>query len=128
MRAERFRAPVSEINVTPLVDVMLVLLTIFMVTAPMLQQGIDVTLPKAVTGRQLGETNPVITLTKEHVIYFNGAAVSAADLRQRLAGLKRGQPVMIRADRNARVNKLVELWDLCRDAGFPQVRITTLAE
>jgi biopolymer transport protein TolR len=128
MRSDRFRAPVAEINVTPLVDVMLVLLTVFMVTAPMMQQGIDVTLPKAVSSKIFGDTEPVITLTKEHVTYFNGAVVSGKELKKKLAGLKSGTPVTIRSDRNARVNKLVELWDLCRDAGFPQVRITTLSE
>ncbi len=127
MRAERYRAPVSEINVTPMVDVVLVLLIIFMVAAPMLQQGIEVALPKAATSQTLTDSHPTITLTKEHAVYFNGAVVTLRELRGKLAGLKSGQPILIRADRNARVNELVALWDLCREAGFPQVRITTLS-
>ena len=121
--------PVSEINVTPMVDVMLVLLVIFMVAAPMLQQGIEVNLPKAATGTTLPhEAAPVITLTKEGNIYFNDNVVTVKSLRQKLSVLKNGQMVLIRADRHAEVNKLIQLWDLCREAGFAQVRITTLPE
>lgn len=128
MRIERRLAPVCDINVTPLVDVMLVLLVIFMVAAPLLVQGIEVRLPKAGTGQRLAESDPVITLTKEHAIYFNGSAITPKELRQKLALLKGDQAVVIRSDRSARVEELVALWDLCREAGFFKVRITTISE
>ena len=122
------RAPLSEINVTPLVDIMLVLLIIFMVTAPMMQQSINVTLPKAATGEQSGETGLAITLTKDHLIYLDKDLVTLKDLHERLRAAGGGRPVLIRADRHAYVDKLMELWDLCRDTGFREVHIATLAD
>ncbi|MBI3332613.1 MAG: biopolymer transporter ExbD [Candidatus Omnitrophica bacterium] len=128
MRAEGSMsfAPVSEINVTPLVDVTLVLLVIFMVAAPLLEQGVEVNLPKAGTGQELTGSSPIITLTKYHALYYNGTEVTLGQLRQTLAGLDKDRSILIRSDREARVEKLVELWDLCRGAGLSRVRITTL--
>ena len=119
-----------EINVTPLVDVMLVLLVIFMITAPLLQQSVEVVLPKATTGQPVSEggSGVSITLTKDHLVYLNDDLVTTKELRQKLQRLGGGKPVMIRADRHAYVDKLMELWDLCREAGFRQVHIATLPE
>ena len=128
MRTHAPRAPLSEINVTPLVDVMLVLLIIFMVTAPLLQQGFNVLLPRAGTGKRVPSVDLVITLTKAHVIYLDDEVVTLKELRQRLTGLGSGRPIFIRADRTAYVSKLIELWDLCRDTGHQEVHIATLSE
>ncbi len=128
MRLASRRSAFSEINVTPFVDVMLVLLVIFMVAAPLLDQGIPVALPKAATGQRPSRSAGVsLTLSREHVIYFDGKAVTPKDLRKELAGLQ-SQPVLIRADRDAYVSRLVELWDLCRDAGFREIHIATISE
>ena len=127
MRANASRTGFSEINVTPLVDVMLVLLIIFMVAAPMMQQGIDVTLPKASTSRQVTSQGLVITLTKDHLVYFNQEMVTLKELRRALAGNSRA-PILIRADRYAYVDKLMELWDLCRDVGFREIHIATIPD
>ena len=118
----------SEINVTPLVDVMLVLLIIFMVTAPMLRQGIDVTLPKAATSKRVSVSGVEITLTKDHLVYLDDELVTLKELRRKLSSVGGGKPVLIRADRFAYVDKLIELWDLCRDTGFREVHIATLSE
>ena len=128
MRTEPHHAPLSEINVTPFVDVMLVLLIIFMVAAPLLTQGIDVSLPKAATSKEVTRSGVVITLTKEHILYFNDKVMTFKELRRELSALKGGQPILIRADRSAYVNKLVELWDLCRDTGFHEIHIATLTD
>ncbi len=130
--SDRSRGAMSEINVTPLVDVMLVLLIIFMVTAPMLQQGIDVnvTLPKAQASESQasGNRQVVITLTKDHLVYLNKELMTLKELRGALAKTHGGTPVLIRSDRYAYVEKLIELWDLCRQAGLREVRIATLSE
>lgn len=128
MRTSAHRSPLAEINVTPFVDVMLVLLVIFMVAAPLLQQGINVTLPKAKTTERLGGSGLAITLNKEHVVYFNDEMVTLEELRRKLKRLEPTQPILIRADRSAYVSRLVELWDLCRDVGFREIRIATLSE
>ena len=129
MRPGERRAVLSEINVTPFVDVTLVLLIIFMVTAPFLRQGIEVTLPKAATSERVAHGSPlVLTLTKEHLIYFQRGVVTRAELRQILRGYANTTPVTIEADRYAYVSKLIELWDLCREAGFRTVHIATLAD
>ena len=128
MNAAEHRAPMAEINVTPMVDVMLVLLVIFMVAAPLLEKGISVTLPTMATSQQVNESGLSITLTKEHVIYFNDRVVTLKELRRSLAGLLHNQPVAIRADGNAYVKRLMELWDLCRETGFREIRIMTLTE
>ncbi len=124
MKADELEDPLSEINVTPLVDVMLVLLIIFMVTAPLLQKGFNVALPSAATGKRVPNVELVITLTKEHLVYFNDDVVTLKELRQKLIGMA-SHPVFIRADRSAYVSKLIELWDLCRDAGIRDIHVAT---
>ena len=79
---------VSQINVTPLVDVMLVLLVIFMVTAPIIQQGVQVNLPKVKAAALPGkEEQFVVSITRNNEIYLNDAKLSAADLTDKLAAL-----------------------------------------
>ena len=128
MRTDTGRSAMSEINVTPLVDVMLVLLIIFMVTAPMLQQGIDVTLPKAATSQRVSVAGVTITVTKDHLVYLDDELVTSKELRRKLTRVGGDKPVLIRADRFAYVGKLIELWDLCREMGLRQVHIVTLPD
>ena len=96
--------------------------------AEVLSPAIRVTLPKAQTGKTLSATNLVITLTKDHVIYWEEEVVSLKELRERLRRAGGSKPVLIRADRHAYVDKLIELWDLCRDGGYQEVHIATLSE
>ena len=130
MKTGDYRTAFSEINVTPFVDVMLVLLIIFMVTAPLLEQGFNVSLPKAATSKQLPRNGSglVITLTKDQLMYLGEELVTLKELRHQLKTIGGNRPVLIRSDRYAYVDKLIELWDLCRDTGFREVHIATLPE
>ena len=128
MRAESRWSLLSEINVTPLVDVMLVLLIVFMVAAPLLQQGIAVKLPKAVTTQPLSGSGVVISLTKDHLLYLNDDLVTLKELRHKLGALTHQEPVLIQADQRAYVNRLIELWDLCRDVGVQEIHLATKPE
>ena len=117
------------VDIAPLIDVVFQLLLFFMLTYSfVLYPGIRISLPKAATGKQLAASNLVITLTKDHVIYWDEEVVTVKGLRTRLKQAGGNKPVLIRADRHAYVEKLIELWDLCRDAGYQEVHIATLSE
>src|SRR5450756_2369223 len=94
--------PMAEINVTPLVDVMLVLLVIFMVTAPMMQQGVQVNLPKADTKAMTpAEESVVVSVDKSGKVFIDKDEVPAGDLRQRLSSLfatRAKKEVFLKAD------------------------------
>ena len=117
----------SEINVTPLVDVMLVLLIIFMITAPMLQQGIDVNLPAEVAGNiDPTQERLIITLGKNDRIYLNDRRIDVAELEQQLrqaAGLSK--EVFLRADKDIPYGLVVRLMAMAKKAGIERVGIVT---
>jgi biopolymer transport protein ExbD/biopolymer transport protein TolR len=124
----RTATSLSEINVTPLVDVMLVLLVIFMVTAPMLQTGIDVELPET---RNVKEINPdkliVISISREGFIYFGSDAVNFASIPERLKREARStkDSVLLRADKDVKWNAIISVIDKIRGAGFDQIKLVT---
>ena len=112
-----------------MIDVVFQQLIYFMLTSSfVLNPGIPVHLPKASTSQRVQTANLSITLTKDHVIYWDEELVTLKELREKLKSIGGGKPVFIRADRHAYVDKLIELWDLCRDAGYSEVHIGTLAE
>ena len=117
----------SEINVTPLVDVMLVLLIIFMITAPMLQQGIDVNLPAEVAGNiDPTQERLIITLGKSDRIYLNDRRIDMPELEQQLrqaAGLSK--EVFLRADKDIPYGLVVRLMAMAKKAGIERVGIVT---
>jgi biopolymer transport protein ExbD len=91
----------SEINVTPLVDVMLVLLIIFMVTAPLLQQGIDVNLPQAKGKALPPEERLTIVIKKDGLIFLNDNPFTLPELKNKLEALSQSNPdVFLRADKD----------------------------
>jgi biopolymer transport protein TolR len=124
----RTATSLSEINVTPLVDVMLVLLVIFMVTAPMLQTGIDVELPET---RNVKEVNPekhiVISISREGLIYYGSDAINFASIPERLKKDAKStkDSVLLRADKDVKWNSIVSVIDLIRGAGFDQIKLVT---
>jgi len=126
MKADRNRKVLSEINVTPFVDVMLVLLVIFMVTAPLLQQGIDVNLPKA-KGRDLPpEERITLIIKKEGAIYMNDNPVSLTDMKQKLDAISKLNPnVYLKADRGVPYGFVVEVIGEIKDAGIERLGIVT---
>ncbi|HYA11585.1 MAG TPA: biopolymer transporter ExbD [Thermodesulfovibrionales bacterium] len=126
MKADRNRKVLSEINVTPFVDVMLVLLVIFMVTAPLLQQGIDVNLPKA-KGRDLPpEERIALVIKKEGTIYMNDNPVSLTDMKHKLEAISKLNPnVYLKADRGVPYGFVVEVIGEIKDAGIERLGIVT---
>ncbi|TKB27677.1 protein TolR [Desulfopila sp. IMCC35006] len=120
---------VSDINVTPLVDVMLVLLIIFMVTAPMMTQGVDVDLPETTAKSLRQEENPVvITLTKEGDFSINKIPLVRALLIQELQKKyesNKKQPIYVRADKNALYGSVVTLMADIKSVGFDKIGMIT---
>ena len=126
MKTYRHRRVMSEINVTPFVDVMLVLLVIFMVTAPLMKQGIDVELPKA-RGKGLpAEQRIDVVITKRHNIYLNNRQVSLKELKAKLRAISRRNPdVYLKADRRVPYGEVVKVMAEIKDAGIVKVGLIT---
>ncbi|HJM43957.1 MAG: protein TolR [Nitrospinota bacterium] len=121
----------AEINVTPLVDVMLVLLIIFMVTAPMLQQGVDVDLP-AVAARELPLESGqlIVSITKDRRVFLNRAPLTVPQLREKLMAIYREKPnkeIFLRADRDVPYGFVVGTMAAIRASGIHRVGMVTEA-
>ncbi len=124
----RVAEPIT-LDIAPLIDMVFQLLLFFILTSSFIvHPGIRISLPKATTSQQVARSNVVITLTKDHLVYVDEELVTMEELRRTLSRLEGGMPVLIRSDRYAYVDRLIELWDLCREAGFEEVHIATLAE
>ena len=119
----------SEINVTPMVDVMLVLLIIFMVTAPLIQQGVDVNLPAASTPAMKVDTEKlVLTITRERKAYLGKVEIPFAKLQERLstnAKLATDKELYLHADRSLPYGLVVEAMAAARNAGVERVGMVT---
>ncbi len=120
----------SQINVTPLVDVMLVLLVIFMVTAPILQQGVSVDLPQVEAGPMTAEQEDrfIVAVTREGAIHLNDTPLELDALQTKLAAIVQTQPgrtVYLRADKNVVYGKVVEVMAAVRRAGVVKLGMVT---
>lgn len=125
---DRHRRLMAEINVIPLVDVVLVLLVIFMVTAPLLYRGMDIKLPQAATNTIKSDERKVLTIEKNQVIYLDKEEVGLARLEGRLQSLKGASPdvsIYLRADREVPYGTVVQVMDLIKRAGIDKLGIVT---
>ena len=125
------RGYMAEINVTPFVDVMLVLLIIFMVTAPMLTQGVDVDLPKTRSVRTLpaGTDHLVLTVKKDGSIYLDEYAVGFEDLRDHLQNLvvAQNKQLYLRADKEVAYGIVVKVMGEIKSVGIEKLGIVAEA-
>lgn len=121
---------ISEINVTPLVDVMLVLLIMFMVTAPMMQQGIDVDLPKtAASGVAASQEPMVLVISADRKLSIAKRNIPSDQLRARLTGIfetRKDKALYIQADKRVDYGFVAETMAEVRAAGITNVGLITL--
>jgi biopolymer transport protein TolR len=136
MRAAPDRGPLSEINVTPLVDVFLVLLVIFMITAPVLKTALDVGLPQSESGQRRGDRGVTVELRRDGQLMLGRESVRAQDLGPRLleealllangdSAAARALPVFLAADERVAYGEVVGLLDRIRESGFEDVGLMT---
>ncbi len=120
----------AEINVTPFVDVMLVLLIIFMVTAPMMMQGVDVTLPEATAEAIATETEPLmLSIDKQGRVFINDIGVSEEELHTKLEKILQGRSereVFLKADKDVSYGTVVRIMSEIKAAGVEKLGMVTL--
>src|SRR5512141_1409433 len=122
------QSALSDINVTPLVDVVLVLLIIFMVTAPILQSGIEVDVPKTKTVKEITEERVVITIDKTQRVYLGNDPVNINEIGEKLRAKfrdPRGQSIFIRSDENVPFGAFATVMDAVKSTGITNVSIVT---
>ena len=122
------QSSLADINVTPLVDVVLVLLIIFMVTAPILQSGIEVSVPKTRTVKEITEERTVISIDKSQRVYLGNDPVNINDIGQRLRKKfrdPRGQAIFVRCDENVPFGAFATVMDAVKATGITNVSIVT---
>ena len=120
----------SDINVTPLVDVMLVLLIIMMIIAPLLQKGVDVRLPIAINSASKPETQDqtVLGIKADKTVWINGIEVRREELRSRLDAIletKKEKLILIKADEDAPYSAVMDAMDTLRASGIEDVGLIT---
>jgi biopolymer transport protein TolR len=123
------KGPLSEINIIPLVDVMLVLLIIFMITAPMMQHGMNIDIPKVTTKPLPTRDEPqVLNITKDQKLILNEKKLAVKDLKaaiQLLFSNKSTKEIYLRADKEVSYGFVVSCMGLIREAGVEKINIVT---
>jgi biopolymer transport protein TolR len=118
----------ADINIVPFVDVMLVLLIIFMITAPILQSGIDVDLPKTQTVKEISEARLVVTIDRSQLVYLGDDAVNIHDLGGKVRSQMQNpqsDPVFLRCDQTVPFGTFATVIDTLRQSGIANVSIVT---
>lgn len=124
----RTTTSLAEINITPLVDVVLVLLVIFMITAPVLQSGIEVSVPKTRTVKEITEQRMVVTIDHDQRIYLGDQPINIHELPERLqsaASNPAHQVIYLRADQTVPFGAFATVMDAVKQAGITNVSIVT---
>lgn len=124
----RTQTSLSDINITPFVDVVLVLLVMFMVTAPILQSGIEVEVPKTKTVKEITEERLVITIDKDQRVYLGNDPININEIADRLHEKIRdpqGQSIFIRSDENVPFGAFATVMDAVKQTGITNVSIVT---
>lgn len=120
---------ISQINITPLVDVMLVLLVIFMVTAPILQQGVSIDLPEVTAAPLVGsEEQLIVVVARDGKVQLNDMSIKIDELGRKLSAIVSVKPdrqVYLRADKNVPYGKVVEVMAAVRTAGVRKLGMVT---
>jgi biopolymer transport protein ExbD/biopolymer transport protein TolR len=124
----RTQSALADINITPLVDVVLVLLIIFMVTAPVLQSGIDVSVPKTKTVKEITQERMVISINKDQRVFLGNDPININEIGNRLRQQirdPRQQSIFVRADEKVPFGVFATVMDAVKQAGFANVSIVT---
>lgn len=122
------RSSLADINITPLVDVVLVLLVIFMITAPVLQSGIEVAVPKTRTVKEITEQRLVVTIDKSQQVFLGDNPINVHDLARKLHATGADpahQVIYLRADENVPFGAFAAVMDAVKQAGITNVSIVT---
>ena len=119
----------ADINITPLVDVVLVLLVIFMITAPVLQSGIEVAVPKTKTVKQITQQRTVVTIDSQQRVYLDDKPVNVNDLpgllQQKRGANPGSQVIYLRADQKVPFGAFASVMDAVKQAGITNISIVT---
>jgi len=122
------RTSLADINITPLVDVVLVLLVIFMITEPVLQSGIEVNVPKTRTVKQITEQRMVVTIDRDQNVFLNDQPINVHDLPQALhqPGVDPAhQSIYLRSDERVPFGAFASVMDAVKQSGITNVSIVT---
>jgi biopolymer transport protein TolR len=126
-QVSRTQSSLSEINMVPFIDVVLVLLIIFMITAPILQSGIELDVPKTHTVKEINEQKLVVSIDKKQLVYLGNDPVNVHDLGQKIhAQLKKpGEGVFLRCDETVPFGIFASVIDTIRQSGISNISIVT---
>ncbi len=125
----RISFPLSEINITSLVDIALTLLIIFVIISPFIGQGLSLKLPKASGERFPLKEQTIIEIDRKGNIYLRGVPLSIPQMKERLSTLHLKEPtaeIIIRADKDVRYERVIEVIDAGRESGFSSIGLATL--
>lgn len=126
-RQHHTASSLADINITPFVDVVLVLLIIFMITAPILQSGIEVALPKTRTVKVIVEERQVVTIDRGQRLYLGNDPINLHRLRQHLRAVAQpaGASVFVRCDESVSFGVFATVMDAIRQAGIENISVVT---